>query len=63
VPTLRNIAVTFPYFHDGQTDTLEEAVKIMSKYQKGSEFTEQETAKVVQYLKTLTGEYSGQLLH
>jgi cytochrome c peroxidase len=62
VPTLRNIAVTYPYFHDGQTDTLEEAVKIMSKYQEGREFTDEETAKVVQFLKTLTGEYKGELL-
>ena len=62
VPTLRNIAITYPYFHDGQTIDLNDAVKIMSRYQEGDEFNDQEAAKVTAFLKTLTGEYKGQPL-
>ena len=62
VPTLRNIALTYPYFHDGQTIDLKDAVKIMSRYQEGSEFTDEEAGKVTAFLKTLTGEYNGQPL-
>jgi cytochrome c peroxidase len=62
VPTLRNIAITYPYFHDGRTIDLNDAVKIMSRYQEGDEFNDQEAAKVTAFLKTLTGEYKGQPL-
>jgi cytochrome c peroxidase len=59
VPTLRNIAVTYPYFHDGQTTDLKEAVKTMAKYQEGLELTDQEADLIVKFLNTLTGEYKG----
>lgn len=55
VPTLRNIQLTSPYFHDGLTPTLKEAVKKMSYYQVGYELTEKETEDIVSFLKTLTG--------
>lgn len=63
VPTLRNVALTAPYFHDGQAETLEKAVFDMAKYQVGVELNQQETDKITAYLKTLTGEYNGKLLN
>jgi cytochrome c peroxidase len=55
VPTLRNVELTYPYFHDGAAATLEEAVNIMGRLQLGRKFTKEENAKVVAFLKTLTG--------
>lgn len=62
VPTLRNVELTYPYFHDGSVVGLEDAVRIMAKVQSDKDFTGQEIAKVVAYLKTLTGEYKGKLI-
>jgi cytochrome c peroxidase len=56
VPTLRNVEMTYPYFHDGAADTLQEAVDIMGRIQLGKEFTADENAKIVAFLKTLTGD-------
>ncbi len=56
VPTLRNIELTYPYFHDGKAATLTEAVDIMGRLQLGKTFTDEENAKIVAFLKTLTGE-------
>jgi len=55
VPTLRNIAQTSPYFHNGAIKELEEAVRIMSKYQLGNEFNTTQIKDVVEFLKTLSG--------
>jgi cytochrome c peroxidase len=55
VPTLRNVELTYPYFHDGEADTLEKAVDIMGKLQLGRTYTNDEIAKIVAFLKTLTG--------
>ena len=55
VPTLRNIELTYPYFHDGAAETLEEAVNTMARIQLGHEFSKEDNAKVVSFLKTLTG--------
>ncbi|HIP48352.1 MAG TPA: cytochrome-c peroxidase [Lutibacter sp.] len=54
--SLRNIAKTYPYFHDGSVGELEEAVKIMGKIQLNIDFTESEVKALVAYLNTLTGE-------
>jgi cytochrome c peroxidase len=62
VPTLRNVALTFPYFHDGSQETLEQAVRSMARYQARRPFTDQEIEKVVKFLHTLTGEYQGKPL-
>ena len=62
VPTLRNVAVTHPYFHDGTTNDLGQAVRTMAKYQRDSELADDEADKIVAFLKTLTGKYEGQLL-
>lgn len=55
VPTLRNVELTYPYFHDGSAATLEEAVNTMGRLQLGHKFTKDENAKIVAFLKTLTG--------
>ncbi len=56
VPMLRNITKTSPYFHNGAVEKLEEAVRIMSKYQIGDEFSPEQIDDVVAFLKTLEGE-------
>lgn len=56
VPTLRNVELTYPYFHDGAADTLAEAVEVMGRIQLGRRYTADETAKIVAFLKTLTGD-------
>lgn len=56
VPTLRNVELTYPYFHDGEAETLTEAVDIMGRLQLGKKFTDDENAKIVAFLKTLTGQ-------
>jgi cytochrome c peroxidase len=56
VPTLRNVELTYPYFHDGAANTLTEAVDVMGRLQLGKKFTKDENAKIVAFLKTLTGD-------
>lgn len=56
VPTLRNVELTYPYFHDGEAETLAEAVDVMARLQLGREFSPEQNAQIVAYLKTLTGE-------
>ncbi|AJQ97902.1 cytochrome-c peroxidase [Gynuella sunshinyii] len=56
VPTLRNIELTYPYFHDGAIKTLSEAVNTMGEIQLGKTFNATENAQIVAFLKTLTGE-------
>jgi cytochrome c peroxidase len=62
VPTLRNVARTFPYFHDGSKKTLREAVDAMGVYQLGEPLAEKDAQDVVKFLETLTGEYKGKSL-
>ena len=62
VPGLRNVEHTWPYYHDGTRETLEEAVRDMAIYQSDVEMTETEIDKVVAFLNTLTGKYQGKLL-
>lgn len=56
VPTLRNVELTYPYFHDGAANTLKEAVDTMGRVQLGRKFTDEENAEIVAFLKTLTGD-------
>jgi cytochrome c peroxidase len=56
VPTLRNVELTYPYFHDGAADTLGESVETMGRIQLGRRYSPAETARIVAFLKTLTGE-------
>jgi cytochrome c peroxidase len=55
VPTLRNVAQTAPYFHDGSTTSLAEAVRIMARYQLGRELSDATTADIVAFLQALDG--------
>jgi cytochrome c peroxidase len=56
VPTLRNVELTYPYFHDGAARTLDEAVAIMGELQLGKSYTDEQVADIVAFLKTLTGD-------
>ncbi|MFI0376109.1 MAG: cytochrome-c peroxidase [Candidatus Thiodiazotropha sp.] len=56
VPTLRNVEMTYPYFHDGEAETLTEAVDVMGRLQLGKKFSDNENAQIVAFLKTLTGD-------
>jgi cytochrome c peroxidase len=62
VPSLRNVAVTAPYFHDGRAQTLEQAVREMARSQLGRVLTEPEIGLIAGFLRTLTGEYRGRPL-
>ena len=55
VPSLRNVELTAPYFHDGGIATLEEAVRLMARLQLGRELKGQEARDIVAFLKTMTG--------
>ena len=54
VPSLRNVALTAPYFHDGSQNTLDLAVKKMAELQLGKNLTEQEIESIVTFLNALT---------
>lgn len=56
VPTLRNIALTAPYFHDGATSSLGEAIRLMSFYNLGINMPKEDIDKIIIFLETLTGE-------
>lgn len=56
VPSLRNVALTAPYFHDGSAGTLLDAVQTMARYQLGRELTQAQAVDIVAFLTTLTGD-------
>ena len=62
VPTLRNIALTAPYFHNGSVATLDEAVRVMARTQLNKELSDQQVTDVVAFLNGLTGEFPEQSL-
>ena len=55
VPSLRNIAKTGPYFHDGSSDKLDDAVRRMARHQLGKELSKEDQEDIVAFLKSLTG--------
>ena len=59
VPSLRNVAATPPYFHDGSAPTLDDAVRKMAFAQLNSVLTDQQVKALVAYLQSLTGNYRG----
>jgi cytochrome c peroxidase len=59
VPSLRNVATTAPYFHDGSSPSLEDAVRKMGAAQLNRELTDQQVSSIVAFLGTLTGTYAG----
>jgi len=56
VPTLRNVELTAPYFHDGSRETLEDAVRVMARFQLGRPLEDAQVNHLVAFLKSLTGE-------
>jgi len=56
VPSLRNIALTAPYMHDGRAKTLTDAVEIMTEHQLGRYMSPEEIENIVAFLKSLSGE-------
>ena len=61
VPGLRNVARTAPYFHDGLSATLAEAIVIMGRHQLGIELSPGDVGKIDAFLQTLNGELPAQL--
>lgn len=61
-PSLRNVALTAPYLHDGTAATLEDATRIMLKYQVGKSISEEDINKIVLFMNTLNGQYNGKTL-
>jgi len=59
VPSLRNVATTPPYFHDGSAPTLDEAVRRMGNAQLDQTLSDQQMKAIVAFLNTLTGTYRG----
>lgn len=62
VPTLRNVALTAPYFHNGSVKTLDRAVWLMAKLQLNKELSDGEVADIVAFLNALTGEFPTQTM-
>ena len=58
-PTLRNVALTLPYYHDGSVPTLDKAIDMMARYQVGREMPAADVQKVQSFLQALTGELKG----
>lgn len=54
VPSLRNVEKTGPYFHDGRTASLEQAVRDMAQYQLGKTLSDQDVGRIVVFLRVLT---------
>jgi cytochrome c peroxidase len=59
VPSLRNVAATAPYFHDGSAATLHEAVRSMGLAQLDLTLSDSDVDDIVAFLGSLTGEYRG----
>ncbi|MCA9540333.1 MAG: cytochrome-c peroxidase [Myxococcales bacterium] len=62
VPSLRNVALTPPYFHDGTAATLADAVRVMARYQLGVVPSDEDVRVVVAFLESLTGRLAGEPL-
>lgn len=61
-PGLRNVALTYPYYHDGSVNTLREAIDKMARFQVGRKMSAEDNAKIESFLEALTGKYNGVLL-
>lgn len=62
VPSLRNVALTAPYFHDGSVPQLHEAIRVMGRYQLGRVLNDQEIADIAAFLGSLSGVWQGKPL-
>jgi cytochrome c peroxidase len=56
VPSLKNIAETGPYFHDGSTNSLDTAIRVMALHQLGIEIVDNEIASIAAWMRSMTGE-------
>lgn len=63
VPSLRNVAVTPPYFHDASVASLDEAVVVMAKYQLGRSLPADDVKAISAFLRALTGTWRGRDLN
>jgi cytochrome c peroxidase len=59
VPSLRNVATTAPYFHDGSATTLTDAIRRMAAAQLDRTLSDQQVDALVAFLQSLTGNYRG----
>jgi cytochrome c peroxidase len=57
VPSLRNVACTAPYLHDGELLTLDETIGIMGRHQVGRKLDDADIRHIKAFLITLTGQY------
>ncbi|MGB1236641.1 MAG: cytochrome-c peroxidase [Pseudomonadales bacterium] len=62
VPSLRNVAQSAPYFHDGSIAELEQAVKLMGRHQLGTELSDSDITAIVAFLNTLSGQPHPELM-
>lgn len=62
LPSLRNIALTGPYFHNGRVTTLSETVRVMARTELNTALTDQQTQDIVAFLESLTGRFPAQTL-
>jgi len=62
VPSLRNVAETAPYFHDGSEPSLLTAIKTIALYQLGRKISEQDAKKIMLFLQSLSGEPHPELM-
>lgn len=62
VPALRNVAQTYPYFHDGSVSSLKDAIQIMAKVQLNKDLSKQQIHSIEAFLKTLTGEVEASMI-
>jgi len=62
VPTLRNVALTAPYFHNGSVQSLDQAVKVMAKLQLNKDLERKDIEDIVAFLNALTGEFPKQTM-
>ncbi len=62
VPSLRNVATTAPYFHDGSASTLPQAIKAMGTAQLGVALSPADVSDIAAFLNTLTGKHQGRQL-
>ncbi len=58
VPSLRMVTLTAPYFHDGDVETLKEAIQLMAEYQLGRVLPEKDVLLIEAFLHTLVGPYA-----
>ena len=62
VASLRNVAVTGPWFHDGSARSLDEAIRLMGRMQLGRDIPPEDRRLIEAFLRSLTGQYRGKPL-